>query len=287
MEQEKSMHHKWWKLSFIIIFILSFLLLVYIAFFKKDALRLETLKTGGSTNMKLVEQLYRSPAYQEQQKQAIQQVLDSMKSGTAQQPTQAATGTAQDATAPTSTVDPSALATIKKDAYVEGNKNARITVLEYSDLVCPYCKRQSDSKILDQLVSQYGNDVNVIYRNYLVHPQAEKLEEGSLCIWELLGAKKYYEYIAQVFDLTDTSDTAVIALAKSLWAPEAAFTTCFNSGKYATSITNSTDEGRTLFGVTGTPGNVIIDNQKNTFTLVAGAYPIETFQADINKILGK
>jgi len=39
--------------------------------------------------------------------------------------------------------------------------------------------------------------------------------------------------------------------------------------------------------VTGTPGNVIIDNQKNTFTLVAGAYPIETFQADINKILGK
>jgi hypothetical protein len=37
--------------------------------------------------MKLVQQLYRSDSYKQQQTAAIQQVLDSMKGGAAQQPT--------------------------------------------------------------------------------------------------------------------------------------------------------------------------------------------------------
>jgi len=41
------------------------------------------------------------------------------------------------------------------------------------------------------------------------------------------------------------------------------------------------------FGVQGTPGNIVVDNQKGTFTLIAGAYPIETFVTEVNKILGK
>ncbi len=101
MENEKKMHHKW-KCFFGILFVLNFLLLVYIAFFKRDALRLETLKTGGSANMKLVEQLYRSPAYAAQQNQAIQQVLSSMQAGAAQQPTQQAP-TTDTTTTPTTT----------------------------------------------------------------------------------------------------------------------------------------------------------------------------------------
>ena len=34
------------------------------------------------------------------------------------------------------------LASIKKDAYIEGNKSAKITLIEYSDLECPFCIRQ-------------------------------------------------------------------------------------------------------------------------------------------------
>jgi hypothetical protein len=39
--------------------------------------------------------------------------------------------------------------------------------------------------------------------------------------------------------------------------------------------------------VNGTPGNIVVDNQKGTYTLIAGAYPIDTFVAEVNKILGK
>jgi len=57
---------------------INVLLLIYVAFFKMDAYRLEKLKVGGAENMTLVTQLYKSDGYKQQQKSAIQQVLGSM-----------------------------------------------------------------------------------------------------------------------------------------------------------------------------------------------------------------
>lgn len=57
---------------------LNVLLLAYVAFFKHDAMWLETMKVGGSENMGLVQQLYNSDMYKSQQTQAIQQVLSSI-----------------------------------------------------------------------------------------------------------------------------------------------------------------------------------------------------------------
>lgn len=68
---------------------LNVLLLAYVAFFKHDAVWLETMKVGGSENMALVQQLYNSDMYKTQQTQAIQQVLSSINQPT--QPTAAPT----------------------------------------------------------------------------------------------------------------------------------------------------------------------------------------------------
>jgi protein-disulfide isomerase len=129
--------------------------------------------------------------------------------------------------------------------------------------------------------------VNIIFRHYIVHPAAEKLAEAANCVGELAGAKAFYKFLPALFDLADKSDAAILDLAKSMGAKESAFTTCLSSGKHATDIANSSDEGRTLFGISGTPGSVIIDNTTNTFTVIPGAYPLETFTAGIDKILGK
>jgi len=58
---------------------LNVLLLAYVAFFKHDAVWLETMKVGGRENMGLVQQLYNSDTYKSQQTQAIQQVLSSIQ----------------------------------------------------------------------------------------------------------------------------------------------------------------------------------------------------------------
>ena len=152
-------------------------------------------------------------------------------------------------------------------------------------MLCPYCKRQNDNGIMEQLLKKYPNDVNVVFKHYIVHPGAEKLAQAAQCVGDLAGTKAFYGFISKVFDLDDKSDSAVLDVAKSFGVKEAAYTQCLTSGKYASFVSSTTEEGRTLFGVNGTPGNVIVDNQKGTFTLIAGAYPIEEFQKTIDALL--
>ncbi len=51
------------------------ILLLYIGFFKHDAMWLETLKVGGKENMKMARQLYTSDIYIQQQKMTLEQIL--------------------------------------------------------------------------------------------------------------------------------------------------------------------------------------------------------------------
>jgi len=40
-----------------------------------------------------------------------------------------------------------------------------------------------------------------------------------------------------------------------------------------------------VFGITGTPGNVIINNETGEYEVISGAYPAEEFEAKINSIM--
>ncbi|AHB40952.1 hypothetical protein P148_SR1C00001G0142 [candidate division SR1 bacterium RAAC1_SR1_1] len=62
----------------VIILALNAIFLLYISFFKKDAVSLEIMKSGGSENFTLVQQLYQHPSYVAQQKDGIQQGLESL-----------------------------------------------------------------------------------------------------------------------------------------------------------------------------------------------------------------
>jgi len=62
-------------LTIVVLLIVILLLLIYSSFFKKDAIRLETLKVGWAANMAKVEKLYNSDSYKQQQTAAIDQVL--------------------------------------------------------------------------------------------------------------------------------------------------------------------------------------------------------------------
>lgn len=123
-------------------------------------------------------QLYNSDTYKQQQKSTLEQILGSMnQTGTTATDTTATDTTAQaDTTTTTPTQgDAAKLAAIEKDGYIKGNKNARITVLEYSDLICPFCKRQYSSQTIENLLAKYPNDVNMEFRNMplpQLHPTA-------------------------------------------------------------------------------------------------------------------
>ena len=291
MTTEKK--HNQIKMFLIAILLLNVVLGIYISFFKKDAYRLETLKVGGADNMNLAVQLYNADAYKQQQKATLEQILGSMSGTGAQAPTAAAQApTAQTAPTDTSTTvqgDAAKFAAIEKDGYIKGNKNARITVIEYSDLICPFCKRHYASQTIENLVAKYPNDVNMEFRNMplpQLHPTAPIWAQGVVCAGKLGGWDKYYAYIAEAFKASEFTEASAIDIGVGLGLDKAKFTACLTSPETIATVAAQVQEGQG-FGVNWTPGNLVVDNQKGTFVLIAGAYPIETFVTEVNKILGK
>jgi protein-disulfide isomerase len=50
---------------------------------------------------------------------------------------------------------------------VYGPENAKITILEFADASCGYCKRQiGQDKTVDAVMAQYPNDVNMMFKNF-------------------------------------------------------------------------------------------------------------------------
>ena len=76
-------------------------------------------------------------------------------------------------------------------------------------------------------------------------------------------------------------------MAKDLKLNVDEFENCLEEHTFGAAVDAQTNEGRSLFGVNGTPGNVVIDNEKGTWTLIAGDYPVEEFYRVIDAILAK
>ena len=76
MTTEKK--HEQMQMLVISLLVLNLLFAIYISFFKRDALWLETLKAGGTANMNMAQQLYTSPTYIQQQKTTLDEILGSM-----------------------------------------------------------------------------------------------------------------------------------------------------------------------------------------------------------------
>ena len=97
----------------------------------ENYLALEYKKSGGKENYELI-----SEAQRLQLEQQIPQIREFLKKGAS------ANQQAGEQEAPPKKLSQDELASIKKDAYIEGNKSAKITLIEYSDLECPFCIRQ-------------------------------------------------------------------------------------------------------------------------------------------------
>ncbi len=270
--------------------VLNILLTLYVGFFKKDAYWLETLKVWWSENMQLATQLYNADSYKQQQKATLEQILWSMGTATpeAQTPPTDATQP-EDTTTANTPADTQKFATIQKDGYIKGNKNAKITIIEYSDLLCPFCKKHYNAQTIENLIAKYPNDINMIFRQMplpQLHPTAPLWAQWVVCAGKLAWNASYYDYLAKAFQLNEFTEANLTDIAVSLGISKTKFASCLVSPETIATVNAEVQEWQS-FGINGTPGNIVVDNQKGTFTLIAGAYPTETFEAEIKKILGK
>jgi protein-disulfide isomerase len=172
--------------------------------------------------------------------------------------------------------------------WYRGNKNAKVVMVEYSDLECPFCK--SFHPTMQQVMKDYGDKVKWVYRHYPLsfHANAQKEAEATECAGKLGGNEAFWKYTDAIFERTTSNGTGfaldkLVPLAKELGLNESSFKQCLDSGEMAQKVKDQMAKG-TAEGVTGTPGTIII-NAKGDTQLVPGALPFEQVKPMIDKAL--
>ena len=138
---------------------------------------------------------------------------------------------------------------------VEGNpargpKGAAITLVEFSDFQCPYCKQGAG--VVKQVLAKYGDRIRFVYRDFPldIHPDANQAAEAGACAAD---QGKFWEMHDKMFDnpaalkATDLKKTAA-----ALGLETGRFAQCLDSGRFKADIEADHIEGARL-GVTGTP----------------------------------
>lgn len=190
-----------------------------------------------------------------------------------------------------------AIPKVEEDDHIRGSFDAPVKIVEYTDLECPYCKRNHGT--LQQLMSEYGDDVAWVVRNFplykpdptgrILHSQAGKEAEAIECAGELGGNDAFWALTDKIFEVTPGNNGLDLALVPDM-AVEAGldkeeFTQCWESGKYAKKVEGQYNDALAA-GAQGTPYNIIVGPDGET-TPLAGAYPIEDFRAVIDPLLAK
>jgi protein-disulfide isomerase len=173
---------------------------------------------------------------------------------------------------------PRATITLRPNAPVMGPADAPITLVEWSDYQCPFCKRAFPT--VEQVLAEYKGKVRYIHLDYPL-PFHQKAMPASMAVHCAGDQGKFWEYNNNLYSAPgDLSGADLTKRAADLSLEPAAFEACMTSKKHESLVKSNYADGAAL-GVTGTPAFFI-----NGRSLV-GAQPIEQFRAIINDELSR
>jgi len=167
--------------------------------------------------------------------------------------------------------------------YILWNPDAEISFIEYSDLECPFCAKLHAAGTIDQILESYEWKVNFIFKHFPLpsHRNAQQLAEVTECAGELGGKDAYYEAVETIF----INGWDISPIPGKLWIDTWKLQACLSSSKYTDKVQANAKEGANLFGITGTPGNVLINNKTGEWDKLPWAYPYESFKVKIDSLL--
>lgn len=132
---------------------------------------------------------------------------------------------------------------------VLGPDKAPVTIVEFSDYLCPYCQRAETA--VGQVLEKYKGKVRFVHQDFLLgRPRSMAVARSAHCAGE---QGKFWEYRQDLMSQPgDWSDQDLTKRTGPLGLDPASFKTCLTSDRHDKAITASSESGQKL-GVTATP----------------------------------
>jgi protein-disulfide isomerase/serine/threonine protein kinase len=164
---------------------------------------------------------------------------------------------------------------------VRGNVDAPVTIVEFADFQCPFCKRTEPT--LDKLRDTYGDKVRIVWKNSPLpfHPRAEPAAELALEARAQKGDAAFFRAHDKLFDAQPKlDDDDLVAMAGQLGLDAAKARAAIREKKHAREIDVDMDLADDI-QATGTP-HFFINGRR-----MVGAQPFEKFQKLVDEELKK
>ena len=162
-------------------------------------------------------------------------------------------------------------------APIWGPENAPVTIIEFSDYECPYCKKWT-TEIWPQIEQAYPDQIRLVYKDFPLsqsHPNASPAASAARCAND---QGKYWLFHDRLFASSSLNAQIFTNIATALGLDVAKWNDCINSNKYKADIEADYNYGAQL-GINGTPTFFI-----NGLPMV-GAQPFSAFKQVIDQEL--
>ncbi len=174
--------------------------------------------------------------------------------------------------------------------HIYGNPDAVVSLIEYSDFECPFCKRFHVTA--KELVDAYDGKVNWVYRHFPLafhNPGAQMQAEASECAAALGGNDSFWKYTDTIYERTTSNGqgfpiNGLVPLAREIGLDGDAFDDCLKERRYTKRVQEDYEEGVRI-GIRGTPGNILLNNDSGSAVPRPGAVPFGTLKQLIDQLL--
>lgn len=156
--------------------------------------------------------------------------------------------------------------------HVFGKQDAPITIVEFSDLECPYCARFHPT--MEQVMKEYEGQVRWVYRHFpleSIHPTARTRAEASECMANQKGNDAFWKYISRIFTDGAGSKEQLTSLAVELGADQNKFKTCLDNREFSDKVESDAAQAQAA-GAQGTPYSVIVKGEQKIPLSGAASY---------------
>jgi protein-disulfide isomerase len=174
--------------------------------------------------------------------------------------------------------------------HIKGSTGAKVVLIEYSDLECPFCKQFHATA--NSVISKFNpKEVAWVYRHFpldALHSKARKEAEATECAADLGGNDVFWKYVDRLFAITPANNKLepieLSNIAEYVGLNRSAFDKCLSSGKFAARVEEQYQSG-VAAGAKGTPYSLIVTAKGNT--VVGGAVLAEKLESQIKETLAK